>query len=280
MSDTPKKSKKKSQKKKADGSKKKAIGRKKKADGSKKKASAEVESAEVESAEVESESLGKRKYTPQKTENTAKKMRFKNDVTIFSSKTVEPWEFAKTIKRKLLEGMHTQNWPKIHMAGNESTNRAIKAFVKLRKLCLESTNQDIIVKPDYQSPNQRNKHGGRDTLDFYTCIVRTCDEYPEPAEESKEIFKVSSGSDPTKMAYAMRSKFIEGQHVVVRAIGKNAVNLAVKSIVLMRIFLKKDDDNEKDVGFCPSFFKIPAESDGKKATDGMQFDIYECPKDN
>jgi len=255
MSDTPKKSKKKSQKKKADGSKKKA------------------------SAEVESESLGKRKYTPQKAENTAKKMRFKNDVTIFSSKTVEPWEFANTIKRKLLESMHTQNWPKIHMAGNESTNRAIKAFVKLRKLCLELTNQDIIVKPDYQSPNQRNKHGGKDTLDFYTCIVRTCDEYPEPAEESMVLFKFHAGSSAKQLAGAMRRKFIEGQHVVLTAIGKNTVNLAVKSIVLMRKYLKKDD-NEKDVGFCPSFFKIPAESDEKKETDAMAFDIFEYPNDN
>jgi len=275
MSDTLKKSKK-SQKKKADGSKKKADGRKKKADGRKKKADGSKKKA---SAEVESESLGKRKYTPQKNENTANK-RTKKSSTVFIPPGAKAKEVARDIRNNLLESMHTQNWPRIHMAGNEKTNQAIKACAISRKHFLELTKQDIIVKPMYQKSYFRNKHEGKDTLDFYTCIVRTCDEYPEPAEESKEIFKVSSGSDPTKMAYAMRSKFIEGQHVVVRAIGKNAVNLAVKSIVLMRIFLKKDDDNEKDVGFCPSFFKIPAESDGKKATDGMQFDIYECPKDN
>jgi len=261
MSDTLKKSKK-SQKKKADGSKKKAIGSKKKA-----------------SAEVESESLGKRKYTPQKNENTAKK-RTKNTSTIFIPEGAKAIWLAGVIKNKLLESLHTQNWPRIHMVGNERTNQAIKAFAISRKDFLQITKQDIIVKPHYQSPVRRNKHGGKETLDLYTCIVTTCDEYPEPAEESKEIFKVSSGSDPTKMAYAMRSKFIEGQHVVVRAIGKNAVNLAVKSIVLMRIFLKKDDDNEKDVGFCPSFFQFPDESDEKKEIHGMQFDIYECPKDN
>jgi len=268
MSDTLKKSKKKSQKKKAIGSKKKADGSKKKADGSKKKADGSKKKAS-----------GKRKYTPQENENTAKK-RTVNTSNIYPSKNIKASELASDIKIKLLESMHTQNWPRIHMAGNESTNQAIKACAISRKYFLRLTKQDIIVKPQYQTPKFRNRHGGKEKLDFYTFIVRTCDEYPEPAEESKEIFKVSSGSEPTKMAAAMLSKFIEGQHVVVKAIGKNAVNVAVKSIVLMRRYLKNGDDKEKDAGFCPSFFSFSAESDEKEQTHAMQFDIYECPKDN
>jgi len=76
-----------------------------------------------------------------------------------------------------------------------------------------------------------------------------------------EMLKVSSKSNPKRVAKAIVSILEEKNTIEVQAIGAGAVNQAIKSIIIARSFLTL---NGKDITCVPAFADIKI--DGEKRT--------------
>merc|ERR1712228_344441 len=158
---------------------------------------------------------------------------------------------CKRLAGKINSMIHDEP-PQIFIAGNDSTNQAVKALAISRKN-LREEDIDLLIQPRYQTqPSDRYED-----VDCYIFAIRTASVEPN-AEGPYANFRIPSVGDPSKIAGLMCAEFLEGKHVVLKAVGAYAVNNAVKSIVLLRKYLL---DEPKDVGFRPSFspFKIDGE---------------------
>lgn len=83
-----------------------------------------------------------------------------------------------------------------------------------------------------------------------------------------EILKVSSNSNPNKVAGAIAGALSKADKVEIQAIGAGAVNQAVKAIAVARRFL---NEGGKDIYMVPGF--IEALIDNETRT-GMSFRIF------
>lgn len=88
----------------------------------------------------------------------------------------------------------------------------------------------------------------------------------------KEVFKVSSKTEPGKLAGAMAGVVKNGKEVSIQAIGARAVNQAVKAVAIARGFLAPAGI---DVAIIPSFKE--QEFDERPVT-AMRLEIIEVEK--
>ncbi len=83
-----------------------------------------------------------------------------------------------------------------------------------------------------------------------------------------ETLKVSSNSNPNKVAGAIAGALTKSDRVEIQAIGAGAVNQAVKAIAVARRFL---NESGKDVYMVPGFME--ATIDNEKRT-GVSFKVF------
>ncbi|AEH51960.1 stage V sporulation protein S [Pseudothermotoga thermarum] len=87
-----------------------------------------------------------------------------------------------------------------------------------------------------------------------------------------ETLKVSSNSNPNKVAGAIAGALSKADRVEIQAIGAGAVNQAVKAIAVARRFL---NESGKDVYMIPGFME--ATIDNEKRT-GISFKVFVTTK--
>jgi len=83
-----------------------------------------------------------------------------------------------------------------------------------------------------------------------------------------EILKVSSNSNPNKVAGAIAGALSKGPVVEIQAIGAGAVNQAVKAIVIANRFL---GERGQSLYMVPGFVDVKV--DGEERT-GLSFKVY------
>lgn len=77
-----------------------------------------------------------------------------------------------------------------------------------------------------------------------------------------EILKVSSNSNPNKVAGAIAGELSKNQCVELQAIGAGAVNQSVKAVAIARRFL---DEQQKDLSMVPSFEDVIIDGETRTA---------------
>ncbi|MGB9790760.1 MAG: stage V sporulation protein S [Thermotoga caldifontis] len=87
-----------------------------------------------------------------------------------------------------------------------------------------------------------------------------------------EILKVSSSSNPNKVAGAIAGALSKADRVEIQAIGAGAVNQAVKAIAVARRFL---NENGKDIYMVPGFMEAKIENETRT---GISFKVFVTPK--
>jgi len=83
-----------------------------------------------------------------------------------------------------------------------------------------------------------------------------------------EILKVSSSSNPNKVAGAIAGALSKADRVEIQAIGAGAVNQAVKAIAVARRFL---NENNKDIYMVPGFMEAKIENETRT---GISFKVF------
>jgi len=83
-----------------------------------------------------------------------------------------------------------------------------------------------------------------------------------------EVLKVSSNSNPNKVAGAIAGALSKADKVEIQAIGAGAVNQAVKAIAVARRFLA---ESGKDLYVVPGFIEILI---GNEARTGISFKVF------
>ncbi|AJC73593.1 MAG: Stage V sporulation protein S [Thermotoga sp. 50_1627] len=87
-----------------------------------------------------------------------------------------------------------------------------------------------------------------------------------------EILKVSSSSNPNKVAGAIAGALSKADRVEIQAIGAGAVNQAVKAIAVARRFL---NENDKDIYMVPGFMEAKIENETRT---GISFKVFVTTK--
>jgi len=87
-----------------------------------------------------------------------------------------------------------------------------------------------------------------------------------------EILKVSSSSNPNKVAGAIAGALSKADRVEIQAIGAGAVNQAVKAIAVARRFL---NENNKDIYMVPGFMEAKIENETRT---GISFKVFVTTK--
>ncbi len=77
-----------------------------------------------------------------------------------------------------------------------------------------------------------------------------------------EVLKVSSNSNPNKVAGAIAGELSKNQCVELQAIGAGAVNQSVKAVAIARRFL---DEQQKDLFMVPSFEDVTIDGETRTA---------------
>ena len=77
-----------------------------------------------------------------------------------------------------------------------------------------------------------------------------------------EVLKVSSNSNPNKVAGAIAGELGKNQCVELQAIGAGAVNQSVKAVAIARRFL---DEKQKDLYMVPSFEDVSIDGETRTA---------------
>jgi stage V sporulation protein SpoVS len=77
-----------------------------------------------------------------------------------------------------------------------------------------------------------------------------------------EVLKVSSNSNPNKVAGAIAGELSKNQCVELQAIGAGAVNQSVKAVAIARRFL---DEQQKDLFMVPSFEDVNIDGETRTA---------------
>jgi len=83
-----------------------------------------------------------------------------------------------------------------------------------------------------------------------------------------EILKVSSNSNPNKVAGAIAGSLSKAEKVEIQAIGAGAVNQAVKALAVARRFL---EESGKDLYVVPGFIEIKI---GEDVRTGISFKVF------
>ncbi|HCI29251.1 MAG TPA: stage V sporulation protein S [Fervidobacterium sp.] len=83
-----------------------------------------------------------------------------------------------------------------------------------------------------------------------------------------EILKVSSKSNPNKVAGAIVGSLKKNEKVEIQAIGAGAVNQASKSLAIARRFLEQE---QLDLYAVPAFIEIQI---GNETRTGISFKVY------
>jgi stage V sporulation protein SpoVS len=86
-----------------------------------------------------------------------------------------------------------------------------------------------------------------------------------------EVLKVSSNSNPNKVAGAIAGELSKNECVELQAIGAGAVNQSVKAVAIARRFL---DEKQKDLYMVPSFEDVTIDGETRTA-----ISIKVCTKD-
>jgi stage V sporulation protein SpoVS len=77
-----------------------------------------------------------------------------------------------------------------------------------------------------------------------------------------EVLKVSSNSNPNKVAGAIAGELSKTQCVEIQAIGAGAVNQSVKAVAIARRFL---DEKQKDLYMVPGFEDVLIDGETRTA---------------
>jgi stage V sporulation protein SpoVS len=77
-----------------------------------------------------------------------------------------------------------------------------------------------------------------------------------------EVLKVSSNSNPNKVAGAIAGELSKNQCVELQAIGAGAVNQSVKAVAIARRFL---DEKQKDLYMVPGFEDVSIDGETRTA---------------
>lgn len=77
-----------------------------------------------------------------------------------------------------------------------------------------------------------------------------------------EVLKVSSNSNPNKVAGAIAGELSKNDSVELQAIGAGAVNQTVKAVAIARRFL---DEQGKDLSMIPSFEDVTIDGETRTA---------------
>ena len=80
-----------------------------------------------------------------------------------------------------------------------------------------------------------------------------------------ELVKVSSGSTPKAVAGAIAAIIREGKKVEIQAVGAGAINQAVKSMAIARVYMSQED---VEIVCLPAFTEIEINGEPRTA---MQF---------
>ncbi|HNR63855.1 MAG TPA: stage V sporulation protein S [Thermotogota bacterium] len=89
-----------------------------------------------------------------------------------------------------------------------------------------------------------------------------------------EVLKVSSNSNPNKVAGAIAGELSKNQCVELQAIGAGAVNQSVKAVAIARRFL---DEQQKDLYMVPSFEDVNIDGETRTAI-SVKVTAVEKPK--
>ncbi len=89
-----------------------------------------------------------------------------------------------------------------------------------------------------------------------------------------EVLKVSSNSNPNKVAGAIAGELSKNQCVELQAIGAGAVNQSVKAVAIARRFL---DEQQKDLYMVPSFDNVNIDGETRTAI-SVKVTAVEKPK--
>lgn len=89
-----------------------------------------------------------------------------------------------------------------------------------------------------------------------------------------EVLKVSSNSNPNKVAEAIAGELSKNQCVELQAIGAGAVNQSVKAVAIARRFL---DEQQKDLYMVPSFEDVNIDGETRTAI-SVKVTAVEKPK--
>jgi len=89
-----------------------------------------------------------------------------------------------------------------------------------------------------------------------------------------EVLKVSSNSNPNKVAGAIAGELSKNQCVELQAIGAGAVNQSVKAVAIARRFL---DEQQKDLFMVPSFEDVTIDGETRTAI-SVKVTAVEKPK--
>jgi len=77
-----------------------------------------------------------------------------------------------------------------------------------------------------------------------------------------EVLKVSSNSNPNKVAGAIAGELSKNEQVELQAIGAGAVNQSVKAVAIARRFI---EDQKKDLYMVPSFEDVIIDGETRTA---------------
>lgn len=144
--------------------------------------------------------------------------------------------------------------PTLLTIGNNSINQAVKV-IAIARAELKVEGVDIAFQPAFRHVNRT-----RPLIAFYLSQCRV-----NKSHGNETQLTVGSGSKIVSVAGAVSGRIREGAHVVLTAIGVDAVTNAVLAAGNARLFLEQD---QLDVKVQPEFFKIQ-KGDGE--LNGLKF---------
>jgi stage V sporulation protein S len=177
--------------------------------------------------------------------------------------------------------------------GRPALNQAIKGIARARQHCQSPSDTaqpsfDLVVQPIQQQAGYAEQRSqGSDSfwdngdansrqprlpeLSLTLCLVKTEYVPREPSADST-TYKVSSKSDPIRVATALSARIREGQEMALQAMGQEAVATTLNAISIARSRLQ-------DAGFdlyCLPEFQMKHDASGQEFT-VMRFEIVTVP---